>query len=156
MQCRDFRTLSANLFPVPLNNIEPLSRYIEDIRWLRRDISILCSSGARTSVILERLRYPGSCLRVRVSSFCLTIFADVSNFTRIFYPFPRGKPWSTRKRQTTGTGVFCLLFLGRLNSTNFQHITQINNAFSTIYGELQQRKLPFSGRFSHAGVSWFS
>ena len=41
--------------------------------------------------------------------------------------FPTGKPWSTRKRQT-GTGVFCLLFVGRLNSKNFQHLTQINNA----------------------------
>jgi hypothetical protein len=60
---------------------------------------------------IERLRYPG--LRVRVSSFCLSTFADVSIFTRNFYPFSRGKPWSTRKRQT-GTGVFCLLFVGRL------------------------------------------
>jgi hypothetical protein len=40
--------------------------------------------------ILERLRYPGSVLRVRVSPFCLPIFADVSIFTRNFYPFPRG------------------------------------------------------------------
>jgi hypothetical protein len=80
---------------------------------------------------IERLRYPGSGLRVRVSPFCLPIFADVSNFTRNLYPFPRGKPWSTRKRQT-GTGVFCLLFLGRLNSTNFQHLTQINNAHMLV------------------------
>jgi hypothetical protein len=63
---------------------------------------------------MERLRYPGSGLRVRVSPFCLPIFSDVSNFTRNCYPFPRGKPWSTRKRQT-GTGVFCLLYVGRLN-----------------------------------------
>jgi hypothetical protein len=76
---------------------------------------------------LERLRYPGSVLRVRVSPFCLPIFADVSIFTRNFYPFPRCKPWSTRKRQTC-TGVFCLLFVGRLNSKNFQHLTQINHA----------------------------
>jgi hypothetical protein len=60
-------------------------------------------------MILERLRYPGSGSWVRVSPFCLPIFA-VINFTRNFYPFPRGKPWSTHKRQT-GTGVFCLLFL---------------------------------------------
>ena len=79
------------------------------------------------SKTIERLRYPGSGSRVRVSPFCLPIFADVSNFTRNFYPFPRGKPWSTRKRQT-GTGVFCLLFLGCLNSTNVHHLTQINNA----------------------------
>jgi hypothetical protein len=77
------------------------------------------------ALTIERLRYPGS--RVRVSPFCLPIFADVSNFTRNFYPFPRGKPWSTRKRQT-GTGVFCLLFLGCLNSTNFQYLIQIYNA----------------------------
>ena len=82
-------------------------------------------------IIIERLRYPDSGLRVRVSPFCLPIFAVVSNFTRNFYPFPRGKPWSTRKRQT-GTGVFCLLFLGRLNSTNFQHLTQINNAHMLV------------------------
>ena len=46
-----------------------------------------------------------------------TIFADVSMFTRNFYPFPHGKPWSTTtcKRQT-GTVVFCLLFVGRLGS----------------------------------------
>jgi hypothetical protein len=67
-------------------------------------------------LIIERLRYPG--LRVRVSPFCLSISADVSIFTRNFYPFPRGKPWSTRKRQT-GTGVFCLLFVGRFNGKNF-------------------------------------
>jgi hypothetical protein len=58
---------------------------------------------SRVINIIERLRYPGSGLRVRVSPFCLPIFADVSIFTRNFYPFPR---WSTRKRQT-GTGVFC-------------------------------------------------
>jgi hypothetical protein len=60
-------------------------------------------------VILERLRYPGSGSRIRVSPFCLPTFADVSIFTRNFNPFPRDKPWSTRKRQT-GTGVFCLLY----------------------------------------------
>ena len=65
--------------------------------------------------LIERLRYPGSGLRVRVTPFCLQIFADVSIFTCNFYPFPRGKPWSTRKRQT-GTGAFCLLFVGRLSS----------------------------------------
>ena len=84
-----------------------------------------------TSLILERLRYPVSVLRVRVSPFCLPIFADVSIFTRNFYPFPRGKPWSTRKRQT-GTGVFYLLFVGRLNSQNFQHLTQINNTLMLV------------------------
>jgi hypothetical protein len=81
--------------------------------------------------MLERLRYPGSDLRVRVSPFCLAIFADVSIFTRNFYPFPRGKPRFTRKRQT-GTGVFCLLDVGRLNSKNFQHLTQINNAHMLV------------------------
>jgi hypothetical protein len=70
--------------------------------------------------------YPGSGLRVRVAPFSLPIFADVSIFTRNFYPFSRGKPWSTRNRQT-GTGDFCLLFVGRLNSKKFQHLTQINN-----------------------------
>jgi hypothetical protein len=83
------------------------------------------------SEIVERLRYPGSDLRVRVSPFCLQFFADVSIFTRNFYPFPRGKPWSTRKRQT-GTGILCLLFVGRLNSKNFQHLTQINNAHMLV------------------------
>jgi hypothetical protein len=83
------------------------------------------------SKTIERLRYPGSGSRVRVSPFCLPIFADVSIFTRNFYPFPRGKPWSTRKRQT-GTGVFCLLFVGRLNSKNFQHLTQRNNALMLV------------------------
>ena len=81
--------------------------------------------------ILERLRYPDSGLRVRVSPFCLPIFADVSIFTRNFYPFPRGKRWSTRKRQT-GTGVFCLLIVGRLNSKKLQHITQINNVHMLV------------------------
>jgi hypothetical protein len=86
--------------------------------------------GILTSLI-ERLRYPGSGLRVRVSPFCLAIFADVSIFTRNFYPFPRGKPRSTRKRQT-GTGVFRLLYVGRLNSTNFQHLTQTNNVHMLV------------------------
>jgi hypothetical protein len=108
-------------------------------------------------LLLERLRYPGSGLRVRVSPFCLPFFADVSIFTRNFYPFPRGKPWSTRKRQT-GTGVFCLLFVGRLNS---KHLTQINNAHMLVkvfnnLCEPQQRKLPFSDRFTHAGIFWIS
>jgi hypothetical protein len=83
------------------------------------------------SEVIERLGYPGSVLRVRVSPFCLPIFADVSIFTRNFYPFPRGKPWFTRKRQT-GTGVFCLLFVGRLTSKNIQHLTQINNALMLV------------------------
>ena len=78
---------------------------------------------------IERLRYPG--LRVRVSPFCLPIFADVSIFTRNFFPFPHGKAWSTRKRQT-GMGIFCLLFLGRFNSKKLQHLTQINNAHMLV------------------------
>ena len=103
--------------------------------------------------IKERLRYPDSGLRVRVSPCCLPIFADVSILTRNFYPFPRGKPWSTRKRQTgtgacvachyitreqaysgneIGTGVFCLLFVGRLNSKKLQHLTQMNNAHMLV------------------------
>ena len=41
-------------------------------------------------LILERLRYTGSGLRVPPSYF--SIFADVSIFTRNFYPFSRGKP----------------------------------------------------------------
>jgi hypothetical protein len=28
--------------------------------------------------------------------------------------------------------------------------------FSTIYGDPQQRKLPFSDKFTHAGISWIS
>jgi hypothetical protein len=98
-------------------------------------------SRAQKPHSIERLRYPnlaskrkipGSVLRVRVLPFCLPIFADVSIFTgRNFYPFPRGKPWSTRKRQT-GMGVFCLPFVGRLNSKNFQHLTQINNALMLV------------------------
>ena len=87
--------------------------------------------AVRFADILERLRYPGSGLRVRVSPFCLPIFADVSIFTRNFYPFPRCKPRSTRKRQT-GTGVFCLLYVCRLNSKIFQHLTQINNAYMFV------------------------
>jgi hypothetical protein len=94
-------------------------------------LHLIKQAGRTCTKLLERLRYPGSGLRVRVLPFCLPIFADVSNFTRNFYPFPRGKQWSTRKRQT-GTGVFCLLFLGRLNSTNFQHLTQINNAHMLV------------------------
>ena len=56
------------------------------------------------------------------------------------------------------TSLFCLLFVGRLNSKHFRHLTQINNAHisSTIYGEPQQRKLSFSDRFSHAGLCWIS
>ena len=49
---------------------------------------------------LQRLRYTGSGLRVRVSSFYFSILADVSKFTRNFYPFSRGKPSSTRTTQT--------------------------------------------------------
>ena len=77
--------------------------------------------------ILEKLRYPGYGLPVRVTPFCLQIFADVSIFTRNFYPFLRGKPWSTRKLQT-GTGAFCLLFVGRLSSKILQHLNQIDDA----------------------------
>jgi hypothetical protein len=58
----------------------------------------------------REVKIPRGGLWVRVSPFCLPIFADVSIFTRNFYPFPRSKPWSTHKRQT---GVFCLLFVGR-------------------------------------------
>ena len=103
------------------------------IRHQNADAIVLVSALIRDihPLILERLRYPGSVLRVRVSPFCLPIFADVSIFTRNFYPFPRGKPWSTRKRQT-GTGVFYLLFVGGLNSKNFQHLTQINNALMLV------------------------
>jgi hypothetical protein len=93
--------------------------------------STLLKIKAYQTVIIERLRYPGSGLRVQVSPFCSPFFADVSIFTRNFYPFPRGKPWSTRKRQTS-TGVLCLLFVGRLNSKNFQHLTQINNAHMLV------------------------
>ena len=87
-------------------------------------------------VKIPRFRFTGTSIAI----FILPIFADVNIFTRNFYPFPRGKPWSTRKRQT-GTGVFCLLFVGRLNSKNFQHLTQINNAHSlskcsTIYSNI--------------------
>ena len=78
-------------------------------------------------VKIPRFRFTGTSIAI-----LFTNFADVSNFTRNFYPFPRGKPWSTRKRQT-GTGVFCLLFLGRLNRrTNFQHLTQINNTHMLV------------------------
>ena len=111
---------------------------------------------ASREVKIPRFRFTGTSIAI-----LFTFFADVSIFTRNFYPFPRGKPWSRRKRQT-GTGVLCLLFVGRLNSKNFQHLTQINNAymlvkvFNRIYGEPEQRKLPFSNRFSHAGVSWIS
>jgi hypothetical protein len=87
-----------------------------------------CNAYRRAkSEILERLRYPGSGLGVRESPLCLPIFADVSIFTHNFYPFPRGKPLSTRKRQT-GTGVFCFLFVGRLNRKIFQYFTQLNTA----------------------------
>ena len=80
---------------------------------------------------IERLRYPGSGLRVRVSPFCLPISTDFSIFTRNFYPFPRGKTWSTLKRQT-GTGVSCLQFVGRFNGKKLQHVTQINNAHMLV------------------------
>jgi hypothetical protein len=80
--------------------------------------------------LLQRLRYHSSGLRVRVSPFCLPIF-DVSIFTNNFYPFPRGKPLSTRKRQTC-TGVFCLLFVACINSKNFQHLIQLNNAHMLV------------------------
>ena len=39
-------------------------------------------------VILERLRYPGSGLRIRVSPFCLPTFADVSILPVISTRFP--------------------------------------------------------------------
>ena len=45
-------------------------------------------------------RYTGPVLRVRVSPFYFSIFADVSKFTRNFYPFSRGKQSSTRTTQT--------------------------------------------------------
>ena len=109
---------------VPARNM--ISIYIYGI--YQRQKIVIPTNALRVHLVIERLRYPDSGLRVRVSPFCLPIFADVSIFTRNFYPFPRGKPWSTRKRRT-GTGVFCLLFVGRLiNSKKLQHLTQINNA----------------------------
>ena len=76
-------------------------------------------------VKIPRFRFTGTSIAILFTN------ADVSIFIRNFYPFPRGKPWSTRKRQT-GTGVFYLLFVGRLNSKNFQHLTQINNALMLV------------------------
>ena len=115
---------------LPLARIFPCSK---EILVLARNLqgNEIYKEMARKNKEIERLRYTGSGLRVRVSPFCVPIFADVSIFTRNFYPFPRGKPWSTRKRQT-GTGVLCLLFVGRLNSKNFQHLTQINNALMLV------------------------
>ena len=84
-------------------------------------------SNDNREVKIPRFRFTGTSIAI----FCLPIFADVSIFTRNFYPFPRGKPWSTRKRQT-GRGVFCLLFVGRLNSKKLQHLTQINNAHMLV------------------------
>ena len=91
--------------------------------------------------IEERLRYPGSGLRVRVTPFCLQIFAVVSIFTCNFYPFPRGKPWSTRKRQT-GTGAFCLLFVGRLSSKTLQHLNQIDNSYMSVVTSPERLRYP--------------
>jgi hypothetical protein len=92
--------------------------------------SRLCEHSRNMSHNRE-VKIPRFRFTVRVSPFCLPIFVDISIFTRNFYPFPRGKPWSTRKRQT-GTGVFCLLFVGRLNSKKLQHLTQINNAHMLV------------------------
>ena len=50
--------------------------------------------------MMERLRYSGPGLRVRVSPLYFSIFADVSIFTHNFYPFSRGKQSSTRTTQT--------------------------------------------------------
>ena len=99
--------------------------------WANKASREIFASQSGNIGLIERLRYPVSDSQVRVSPFCLAIFADVSIFTSNFYPFPRGKPRSTRKRQT-GTGVFCLLYVGRLNSKNFQHLTQINNAHMLV------------------------
>jgi hypothetical protein len=50
--------------------------------------NILIGPEGRFLLILERLRYPGSGLRVRVSPFCLPTFADVSIFSAISTRFP--------------------------------------------------------------------
>jgi hypothetical protein len=74
-------------------------------------------------VAFREIKIPrGTSIAILFTNFC---------WCQHFYPFPRGKPWSTRKRQT-GTGVFCLLFVGRLNSKNFQHLTQINKAHMLV------------------------
>jgi hypothetical protein len=65
-------------------------------------------------------------------AFCLPIIADVSIFTRNFYPFLFGRALTCTRKRQTGTGVFYLLFVGRLNSKNFQHLTQLNNAHMLI------------------------
>jgi hypothetical protein len=48
----------------------------------------LSHKAAGHNLTIERLRYPGSVLRVRVSPFCLPIFADVSTFPVISTRFP--------------------------------------------------------------------
>jgi hypothetical protein len=137
VQCHIIKNLLTPTVRAVRENIQPRSCCIDlaIARSIQQDLGWIFSRTARTvevsKLLIERLRYPGSGLRVRVSPLCLPIFADVSVFTRNFYPFPRGKPWSTRKRQT-GVGVFCLLFVGRLNSKNFQHLTQINNAHMLV------------------------
>ena len=52
---------------------------------------VLSEQKTMCQLILERLRYTGSGLRVWISPFYFSIFADVSIFTRNFYPFSRGK-----------------------------------------------------------------
>ena len=63
-------------------------KYVRTKMFLVVVFCILLSTQGQRIASLERLRYPGSGLRVRVSPFCLPIFADVCIFTRNFYPFP--------------------------------------------------------------------
>ena len=58
-------------------------------------------------LVLERLRYTDSGLWVRVSLFYFSFFADVSIFTRNFYPFSPGKPSSpAQHKQVNETQTF--------------------------------------------------
>ena len=70
---------------------------------LKFNIAHICPISKIFSIssLTEGFRYTGSDLRVRVSPFYFSIFADVSIFTCNFYRFSRGKPSSTR---TTKTG----------------------------------------------------
>ena len=53
--------------------------------------------GRNAGGLNREVKIPRAGVRVRVTPFCLQIFADVSILNRNFYPFLRGKPWSTRK-----------------------------------------------------------
>jgi hypothetical protein len=85
---------------------------------------------------------------VWVSPFCLPIFADVSMFTRNFYPFSRCKLWST----DNGCGCFLfticwpyniLTFFPNLWLSNQHTLVNLNDSLRLL------RPLPSAQRLLH-------